>query len=275
MKAYFNDESLEEKDIAISPDDLIVQRGVGIFDFFRVVQSKPLFVEDHLRRFIKSAELAKIPLRWSFDELEEKIRNLIKTNQKETGGIKLILSGGVSPMGFEVISPNLIIIQKDVTPPPKEEYEKGVKIITCDFLRELPVVKTTNYFNSVWLYDQLKKNNAIDTLYHHEGFVHELSRSNIFLVKDSTLITPDSTILSGVTRSKILEIAKGIMELDVRAVKMEELETADEVFISGTLKKVMPVVNIDGRVVGDGKPGVFTNKLLNAFDAFALNYLNY
>lgn len=111
MKAFFNDELLEEKDIAVSPNDLIVQRGVGIFDFFRVVSGKPLFLAEHLNRFIKSAEIAKIPLKWSYEKLAKIVIQLIETNQKDTGGIKIILTGGVSPMGMEVISPNLIMIQ--------------------------------------------------------------------------------------------------------------------------------------------------------------------
>ncbi|MEL6561905.1 MAG: aminotransferase class IV [Bacteroidota bacterium] len=265
MKAFFNDELLEENDISISPNDLIVQRGVGIFDFFRIVSGKPLFIQEHLNRFIKSAEIAKIPLRWSYEKLEEMVNQLIAVNQKDSGGIKIILSGGVSPMGMEIISPNLIIIQNRAKSPAPEKYENGVNIITCDFMRELPSVKTINYFNSVWLHDELSKSNAIDVLYHHNGFLQELSRSNLFLVKDQVLITSETGVLAGITRSKVLEAAKNLFPLEVRDVKLEELEAADEVFISGTLKQVLPVVRVDGKTIRDGKPGSVTREIMRVF----------
>lgn len=135
-------------------------------------------------------------------------------------------------------------------------------------------MKTINYFNGVWLHDELIKNDAIDVLYHHDGFLQELSKSNLFLVKDSVLITPASGVLAGVTRSKVLEVARSILPVEVRDVKLEELEIADEAFITGTLKKVMSIVFIDGRTVGDGKPGDFTKQVMVLFEESVQKYLN-
>lgn len=273
MKAFFNDEILEADMIAISPDDLIVQRGVGIFDFFRIVSGKPVFIEEHLSRFIKSAELARIPLRWDKADIRRKIYKLIELNQQDHGGVKLILSGGVSPMGFEIVSPNLMIIQNLAKSPAEAQYLNGSKIITQEFARELPSVKTTNYFNSVWGYNEMKKHDAIDVLYHQNGIIHELSRSNLFIVSNGILSTPKSNILEGITRSKVIALAEKRMSVQMRDITISELYEADEVFITSTLKKVMPVIKIDEHNVGAGKPGGNTQLIMQELERLVLEFI--
>lgn len=268
MKAFFNEELIDADKIAISPEDLIVQRGFGVFDFFRIVSGKPLFMKDHLNRFIKSAELARIPLRWNINDITKKISQLLEINQQETGGVKLMLTGGVSPMGFEIISPNLIITQSLAKSPSAEQFEQGSKLITHEYIRELPLIKTTNYFTSVWLFDEMQKYDAIDVLYHHNELVYELSRSNLFIVKDGIIATPETDVLQGITRSKVLMLSEEMMKVQVRNIDLLELKQADEVFISSTLKKVMPIVEIDENPVGNGRPGYITNQIMNAFENY-------
>lgn len=273
MKAFFNEELLDTEDIRISPDDLIVQRGYGIFDFFRIVSGKPLFMEEHLRRFISSAGIARIPFSADITSLAEKVSRLLAVNNRHSGGIKLLLTGGISPMGFQPVNPNLIIIQNNASSPDDLFYETGSILITHEYMRELPEVKSTNYFQSVWLHREIQQKGAIDALYYDRDEIHELSRSNIFLVKDQKLITPAREVLQGITRSKIIGLASRKWKVEERAVRLSELWEADEVFITSTLKKVMPVVRIDDRVVGEGKPGPMTIQMMEDFDQLVKDHV--
>ncbi|MGB3464059.1 MAG: aminotransferase class IV [Cyclobacteriaceae bacterium] len=272
MKAFYNNTMLEEQQIAISPDDLIVQRGYGIFDFFRIASGVPLFMRQHLQRFQESADKARIPFEMDIDTLADRVNQLMKVNNQETGGIKLILTGGISPMGLVPSDPNLIIIQNKAKISEAKYYAHGTKLISREYMRELPEVKTTNYFQSVWLHPEIKNAQALDVLYYAGEHIFELSRSNIFLIKNGIVITPDSGVLQGITRGKVLELSKKNWPTEVRKVTLSEVYTADEVFITSTLKKVMPVVKVDEKIIGDGKPGKMTREIIQLFDRLVDEY---
>ncbi len=273
MKAFYNDEMMDLSSVSIDPNDLVVQRGYGIFDFFRIVDHKPLFLNDHLDRFIRSADKARLPLRWSKEILHERIQQLIKVNGLAEGGIKLLLTGGISPMGFEIEKPNLVITQNQAKCPDDLAYLNGSKLITHEYLRDLPEIKTTNYFTSVWLYPEMKKQKAMDVLYHRDGNILELSRSNVFLVINDVLVTPRDEMLQGITRSKVLKFAPKFLPVEVRIVTIDELKNATEVFITSTLKKIMPIVTVDGETVGNGEVGKFTQLLMKKFESYSKEYL--
>lgn len=112
----------------------------------------------------------------------------------------------------------------------------------------------------------------MDVLYHKNGEVSEVSRSNFFVVKNGTVITPDKHVLYGITRKKTIQLAKEICPVEERTVTIGEVANADECFITGTTKKVMPVVEIDGKPIGNGKPGRITRQLMALFRDFEENY---
>ena len=145
--------------------------------------------------------------------------------------------------------------------------------MTYDYTRDFPTSKTTGYVMAIKLLPQWKKNGHFDVLYHTQGMVTELSRSNIFFFKGDKLITNENNILKGITRMKVLEVAEGIFETEIRDFTLNELRAADEVLMTGTKRRVMPVVKLDDQLIGDGSVGENCKKLLAAFDEFVRAYV--
>lgn len=266
--AFFNEQILEKKKIQWPLQDIGLLRGFSIFDFLRVHNSKPIFVINYLNRLAKSARLAGISFPYQQDYIQNTIHQLIDRNGFQEAGIRILLTGGVSPNSFEPASvPNLLILQEPLHFPGSDYYKCGVHVITHTFRRELPEIKTTNYFRAVHLLPEADKNKAYDVLYCTEAQVLEFTRSNFFMVKDNEIHTPDSGILLGVTRRKVIEIAKDEhIPIVEREIQLKELANADEVFLSSTTKKVLPVTVINHQNVGNGLPGSITKKLMNIFD---------
>jgi branched-chain amino acid aminotransferase len=147
--------------------------------------------------------------------------------------------------------------------PPAQLYQQGVSVIAHEYLKELPHVKTINYLIGLWLQDKIQKHEAFDALYHWNGIISEFPRSNIFIVtRENVLVTPAKNILPGITRKKVLELAKKKYKTEVRDINLSEVLDAKEVFMTSTSKRIIPVVKIDGKTIADGKPGLITIQLL-------------
>ena len=175
----------------------------------------------------------------------------------------MILTGGYADDGYSIVKPNLIMSQQLIHLPGAEKFEAGVKIITQEYSRDLPAIKSTNYLMGVWLQQKLKTENADDVLYYQNGIITELPRANIFIVTaNDTIVTPANHILEGVTRKKILEMTN---KVELRDIKVEELKTAKEAFMTSTTKRLLPVTQINGLLVGSGKAGPITTALCNDF----------
>ncbi len=246
----------------IHPMDLGLTRGYGIFDFFRTVNYQPLFLEHYLDRFIASAEKTYLPLPYSREELRASITALIDKNDLQNGGLRMVLSGGISENHFSPAQGKLFIFAESLDFPAKEKYEQGIKLLTVEYVRPIADIKTTNYTLPVWHSVNWKKLGAEDVLYHWNGWVSESSRSNFFMVKDGILHTPDQHILMGITRKHILQVAGQVV---IRPISLEEVWEADEAFISSTTKVLLPVTQLDERIIGTGKPGQVTMNILEKF----------
>lgn len=246
-----------EASILIS--DLSVQRGYGIFDFFRTVNNEPVFLEDHLDRFFHSASEMHLDVGLNRFELKQMIHGLIEKNNIGDSGIRITLTGGYSEDGYSVAKPNLLITQSVFTFN-KEIFEKGIRLITFDHQRQLPSVKTIDYLMAIHLQPSVKAQNADDILYYHQNKITECPRSNFFIVtQDDEVLTPSKNILKGITRKKILGFsALNVKETDIT---LEDIQWAKEAFITSTTKNVLPVFEIDGRRIGDGKPGKITSEI--------------
>mgnify|MGYP005749884169 FL=1 len=248
----------------IHPMDLGLIRGYGIFDFFRTNNYKPLFLEDYLDRFTASAEKTHIPLKYSREELKGIIAELIEKNDLKQGGIRMVLSGGVSENHFSPADGKLFIFCENLDFPAEEKYKQGIKLLTLEYVRPIAEIKTTNYALPVWHSHHWKRLGAEDVLYHWDGVVSESSRSNFYIVKKGVIHTPDQHILMGITRKNILKIAG---EVIIRPITLEEVWDADEAFISSTTKVLLPVTQIDDRKIGDGNVGPVTKGILEKFRA--------
>ncbi|WP_242917889.1 aminotransferase class IV [Pontibacter liquoris] len=264
LYAYVCGEVLPLKNAFLHVSDLAIQRGYGIFDYFKVQHGQPVFLSDYLSRFRKSAELMALPVPLSDLELQAVIRELIQRNGLELSGMKMILTGGYSANGYDIATPNLLLLQQPLALPSVDAQEQGIRVITHEFMREIPQAKTINYTMGIRLNRQLQEQGAADVLYHQQGVVSEFPRSNLLIVKqDGTVCTPADNVLLGITRKNVLALARKKYPVAEGVVTLEDVYQAKEVFMTSTTKRVLPIVQVDDQVIGTGRPGDVARGLLN------------
>ena len=269
-----NGEVLPAGEARMHVSDLGLLRGYGVFDYFRVLNFTPLFIEDYLARFERSASCLHLSLPVSLSSLERQIHDLIQANGVPDAGVQLLLTGGYTPDGFTPAEPNLLILERPLKAPDPGLYNNGARLITFEYRRDIPAAKTTNYAVAISLLPRQRAADAVDVLYHRDGTVTETARSNVFVVRDGTVVTPKENILRGVTRKQVLELARKHYEVLETQVSLQDVLNAEEVFITSTLKGVMPIVSVEGKPIGDGKPGPVARHLSELFEAHVENYLS-
>lgn len=240
--AFINGEIMPVADAKLNINDLALLRGYGVFDFFRVIDGKPIFLEDYLDRFENSMKGLGLTTDFTRQYLTDHIYELIRLNRHPLLGIKMVCTGGYAFDGYTPTSSNLFMLARPFAFHP---YEHGIKLMTVNHQRELFQVKSINYLTPVSLLPKMKAIGADDVLYFKDDYITESSRSNIFIIKNGILVTPDYGMLNGITRKRILEFAQEIMPVEVRQVTVEETCTADEVFLSASTKRISPVIGID------------------------------
>jgi D-alanine transaminase/branched-chain amino acid aminotransferase len=250
---YINSEFVKEEDARLHYRDLAIQRGYGVFDFFKIVTNQPVFLDDYLDRFFFSSGHMRLHFHLTRSELKDIIYTLIQKNGVTDCGMRLTLTGGYSPDGYQLASPNLIISQHTIQPPSQEQYKKGIKLITYAHQRQLPEVKTIDYLIAIWLQPKVKSAAADDILYYKDNLVSECPRSNFFIVtKDEKVVTPSCNILKGITRKKVLETARQHFDIEERDISLEDIKQAKEAFITSTTKMILPVAQIDDQIFSEG-----------------------
>lgn len=246
--------------------DLALQRGYAAFDYFRTRNNRPLFLEDYLDRIERSAASMFITLPLRRAQMREAIAELMQKNAIPESGVRMVATGGYAPDSYTPGTGNFVIQQQALRLPSPEQFVKGVKIATHEYVRDLPQVKSINYLMGIWLNQQLKQKALSDVLYHRDGLVSEFPRANVFIVtKKGELVTPGNDILLGITRMKLLELAQDMVPVQVRDVALSEVMDAAAVFMTSTTKRILPVVEIDGKTIGAGRAGPVTTQLNEAF----------
>lgn len=227
--------------------DLLVQRGYGIFDYLRVSNNKPLFIEAHLDRLFNSAEIMRLSIALSKEELKKIVADLIEKNNIPFSGIRLIIAGGDAPDGYTITKPHLIIIQQPLDAPPAQMATKGIQLVSHFYQRQLAEVKTTDYLMAIHLQPWMKSQGGDDILYYNNDTVSECPRSNIFMVsQDNTIVTPARNMLKGITRKNIIAVAEAHhLKLEQRDISLSEMKKAKEVFITSSTKRIIPVSRLD------------------------------
>lgn len=268
---YYNDKFVPEAECRLPAGDLAVQRGYGIFDFFKTRNGTPVFLEDHLARFYRSADVMRLPVGKTAPEVKTIITELIIKNALPDSGIRLTLTGGLSPDGYSLGTPNFIITQQPLQLPTTAAFEQGIRLATYQHQRQLPYVKTIDYLMSMWLQPWLVQSGAQDVLYHQNGMVSECPRANFFIVK-GVISTPGQHVLKGIHRNKVLQLA-GSKAVE-RMLSLDELATAQEAFITSTTKQVLPVIAIDDRIISDGRPGPVTRHLAQQLETLIKSYMH-
>ncbi|SDC61558.1 aminotransferase class IV [Niabella drilacis] len=263
---FVNNNFAEEAKALLQTNDLAIQRGYAVFDYFRTVNNQPLFLNDYLDRFFNSAKELSITIPHTAQEIKEIIHQLIKKNDTPQSGIRMIATGGYSPDSYTPVQGNFILEQQPLLLPDAEKFEKGIRIMSYSYQRDLPAVKSINYLMGIWLQKQLKEKGLDDVIYFQGSCISEFPRANIFMITpDGTLATPARNILAGITRKKILEFAGETLPVQVRDISLTELKQAAEVFTTSTTRRILPVTEIDGIPIGNGKAGPLTRQLLEQF----------
>ncbi|MGS0765573.1 branched-chain-amino-acid transaminase [Syntrophomonas curvata] len=277
LRIYLDGRFVDEQDARVSVFDHGFLYGDGVFEGIRAYHNSVFRLRDHVSRFFDSAKAISLPLPVTRAQMGEIIVETCRLNGLEDAYIRVVASRGRGDLGLDPRKcpvPTLVCIASSINLYPDEFYEKGLTVITVPTRRNGPEgvnprIKSLNYLNNIMAKLEANIAGAEEAiLLNQEGYVAECSGDNIFIVKNGVIKTPALHVgmLEGVTRNEVIKLARTQgMELEETVFTRYDLFVADEVFLTGTAAELIPVTNIDSRVIGDGKPGPFFNKLLTAF----------
>ncbi|MDF1546451.1 MAG: aminotransferase class IV [Bacteroidales bacterium] len=261
---FYNNRFTKASQIKIHPDNLAIGRGYAAFEFFRIINGLPFYLDRHLDRFFNTLKLLRLNVNYSRHQLQEIISEIIQKNEQLNYFIKMYALPGNSIKLNQTA--RMLILPVQIEEIPSYLYDQGVSLILKEYARFLPEAKSTNYLPSVFWQNEMEEAKASDVLYYYDNKILECSRGNIFIVKNGQIISPFKNILKGITRSIVIDIIQSHqMPFKATEINPTDLFAADEVFISSTSKLIMPVVNVKGAKIGDGKPGKISTELLNLF----------
>jgi branched-chain amino acid aminotransferase len=279
MKIYIDGKFYSERDAKVSVFDHGLLYGDGIFEGIRAYSGRVFKLKEHIDRLFCSARsiLLKIPM--SHRNLMAAIVETCRRNRVRDGYIRLVVTRGVGTLGLNpnrCKNPSVIIIAGKIQLYPPEFYERGMEIITVPTTRNLhsalnPAIKSLNYLNNILA--KIEANNAgceEAILLNAEGFVAECTGDNLFIVKEGQLLTPplSAGALYGITRRVVMDLAaESGLKVSEPNLTRYDLFNAEECFLTGTGAELVPVVKIDGRVIGRGRPGRVTKKLVARYHA--------
>jgi len=276
-QVWLNGELVDREDAKISVFDHGVLYGDGVFEGIRSYGGKPFRLQAHIRRLYDSARGIRLTIPMTPEEMAKAVTDTLEANGVEDAYIRVVVTRGPGTLGLDpnrCSRPNVFIICDKIALYPKELYENGLEVITAATMRNHPNavnprLKSLNYLNNI-----LAKIEAIDAgtleavMLNHLGYVAECTGDNLFIVRDGRLFTPPiaAGILEGITRDEIIDIARGLgIEVREENLTRQDLYVADECFLTGTAAEVVPVVRIDKRTIGDGRPGPITRRLAEEF----------
>jgi branched-chain amino acid aminotransferase len=277
MKIYIDGKYYEKENAKISVFDHGLLYGDGIFEGIRIYNGKIFKLKEHIDRLFRSAKSILLQIPMNQNELEKAIIETVKLNDKKDGYIRLVVTRGEGNLGIDpdkCEKASIIIIVSDLKMYPEEFYKNGIEIITSSTLRISPSafdprIKSLNYLNNILAKIEAKKAGVLEcVMFNNDGYVVECTGDNIFIISNGKLLTPSSFIgaLDGITKGTIIEISS-LLDIQVKEtlITKYDLYNADECFLTGTGAEVIPVIKIDGRIIGEGKPGKYTKQLLNEF----------
>jgi len=281
LKIWLRDKLVDEKDAKISVFDHALLYGDGVFEGIRIYGGKIFEFEAHLDRLYNSAKVIRLVIPMSKSTLSDAVYKTVAANHVVDGYIRLIVTRGTGDLGLNPLickEAGIIIIADNIQLYPEELYEKGLKVISATAIRNHPLslppqIKSLNYLNNI-----LAKIEAVDKgaseaiMYNHEGYVAEATGDNVFVIKNGVIYTPpiQAGSLEGITRAAVIRLAQAenIRVIEKNLVQFD-LYVCDEFFLTGTAAEVIGIVEMDGRVIGDGTPGPITRLLRKKFDEYA------
>ncbi|MCK5172585.1 MAG: branched-chain-amino-acid transaminase [Planctomycetes bacterium] len=280
LKIWLDDKLVDQADAKVSVFDHGLLYGDGVFEGIRVYNSKIFEFDAHIKRLYQSAKAIRLVIPMDADTLKDAVNQTVVANNIENGYIRLIITRGIGDLGLDPLickDAGVVVIADHIQLYPEEFYEEGLTVISGTTIRNHPMslppqIKSLNYLNNI-----LAKIEAIDAgaaeviMYNHEGYVAEASGDNVFIVRDSIIYTPpvEAGSLEGITRDVVIRLAtkENITVIEKNLTRCD-LYVADEFFLTGTAAEVIGIVKIDGRIIGDGKPGATTRLLREKFDEY-------
>jgi len=279
MKVFIDGKYFAERDAKVSVFDHGLLYGDGIFEGIRAYNGRVFKLEEHIDRLFCSAKALMLKIPMSRKALREAVVETCRVNKVRDGYVRLLVTRGPGTLGLNpdrCKRPSVIIIAGKIQLYPKSYYDKGLDIITVPTVRNLhsavnPAIKSLNYLNNILA--KIEANNAgceEAVMLNSEGYVAECTGDNLFILSKGTLITPPlyAGALYGITRATVMDLARdaGVPAQETNLTRYD-LFNADECFVTGTGAELVPVVKIDGRVIGSGRPGRITRKLEAAYHA--------
>jgi branched-chain amino acid aminotransferase len=266
---YVNGQYVNADEAVLPINDLAVIRGFGAFDFLRTYGGKPFRLTANIERLRRSCALITLPFPWSNEEIADIVYETLRRNDLPEANIRILVTGGVSPDFFNPTGEStLAVMVAPLRPLAPEIYEKGAKAVTVRMDRIVHGAKSINYIPGIIAMNQARAANAIEALYlNANDDVLEGTTTNLFIVKNGTLITPEDTVLPGITRNVVLELTEGEIPTEIRAIPRSELYGADEAFITASNKQIVPIVQVDDATIGAGVPGPITRRVMELFHA--------
>ena len=277
MKVYLNGKFVDAAQARLSVFDHGVLYGDGVFEGIRSYNGRIFKLQEHVDRLFESAHTIMLAIPRTKARLIEAVKQSVRINKLTDAYVRLVVTRGEGDLGLDPRKcrrPTVFIIADKIQLYPKALYERGLALITVATQRNVPEalnpqIKSLNYLNNI-----LAKIEAINAGFEEaimlspSGYVTECTGENLFVVKGRRLLTPPPYVgvLRGITRQTVMELGRGF-KLDVREelLTRHDLFNADEVFLTGTAAEIVPVSNIDGRMIGNGKPGPLTKQLQAKF----------
>ncbi len=284
LQIYLDGKWVAKSEAKISVFDHGLLYGDGVFEGIRSYNGLVFKLKEHLKRLWESAHTLMLEIPMSEKEMEKAIVETLRRNQLKDAYIRVVVTRGVGDLGLDPAKckkATVFIITDKIALYPESLYKNGLDIITVPTVRNLPEavnpsIKSLNYLNNILAKIEAKNSGCMEALMlNAQGYVAECTGDNIFMIQHEgnsgkpLLLTPPTYLgaLKGITRGAIIELSRNqkIASFEERILTRHDLFNADEIFLTGTAAEVIPVVKIDGRKIGSGKPGPITHKLLKAF----------
>ena len=280
---YINGEMVPREEAKVSVFDHGYLYGDGVFEGIRTYNGRVFKLTEHLERLYESAKsiLLNIPL--TMEELERDVLETVRQNDLRDAYIRIVVSRGPGDLGLDpnkCVHPTVVIIASKISIFPQELYDEGLKVVTVATRRNIPdaldpKIKSLNYLNNILVKIEANQAGVLEAImFNRSGYITEGSGDNIFIVRKGIIITPPTYVgaLEGITREVVMGLAqeKDYTVLE-RPFTRHDLYVASECFLTGTAAEVIPVIDVDGRIIGDGKPGKITCDIMKTFKDYVMN----
>ena len=264
---YIDGQWVHPQDAVISVSDVAVLRGYSAFESLRTYDRRPFHLDEHLSRLYRSADLIALEIPFTREFVAGIVRDIIARNSYKHASVRLLVTGGVSDDGiYPAGQATLAVLITDLGERDIQLFERGIKLITTRLQRNVPEAKTSSYATAIHALKEAAQHGASDALYvNGREQVLEGTRSNFFVFRGDTLVTPRDGILRGVTRDVVLALAEGHFKIEERPIAFSELSLVDEAFVTSSSREITPVIQIDDQVIGNGEVGRRTYELEQLF----------